>query len=176
MTVPSEIRPEATEYLPYYHRYVSLVPDGDVLVSLERQLDSLLTLLSGVPDARAGYRYEAGKWSIRELVGHVIDSERVFAYRALRFGRNDPAELEGFEQDDFVRNAAFDSVPIESLMDELANVRKSTILLCRHLPADAWSRKGIASGGQVSVRALAWMIAGHGMYHEEILRSRYSLT
>ncbi len=168
-----EIRPGADEYLPYYHRYVSLVPDGDVLVSLVSQLGSVTALLRGVPDSKEGYRYQPDKWSIRELVGHVIDTERVFSYRALRFGRNDQLALEGFDQDVFVNNASFESVPLEGLIEELESVRKSTILLFRNLEPKAWERRGVASGGEVSVRALAWMTAGHSIYHEEILRTRY---
>jgi hypothetical protein len=175
MNAPTEIRPETSEYLPYYHRYVSLVPDGDILTTLERQLDSIAGMLNGVPEANAGYRYQPEKWSVRELIGHVCDTERVFAYRALRFGRHDSTSLPGFEQDDYVRGAQFDAIPLESLSGELHSVRKSTILLFRHFPSEAWTRRGIASGGEVSVRALAWMIAGHAMYHEEILRSRYGL-
>lgn len=173
MTRATEIRPGSDEYLPYYHRYVSLVPEGDVLVSLEQQLGTMTNLLRRVSDSNAGYRYQPDKWSIRELVGHVIDTERVFSYRALRFGRNDPVALEGFDQDVFVANASFNSVPLESLVEELESVRKSTILLFRHLEPAAWERRGVASGGEVSVRALAWMAAGHSMYHEELLRTRY---
>lgn len=176
MTKPSEIRPEPGEYLPYYHRYVSLVPDGDVLETLESQIDSLGRLLDSVEEAKAGFRYEPGKWSIRELIGHVSDTERIFSYRALRFGRNDSTSLPGYEQDDFVRAASFDSVPLASLTAELRTVRQGTILLFRHMQPEAWTRSGVASGGGVSVRAVAWIIAGHGKYHEEILRTRYGLV
>src|SRR5689334_2350876 len=101
-------RPQTTEYMPYFERYISLVPQGDVLETLAGQLDSTLSLLRSIPEERAGHRYAPDKWSIKELVGHVIDGERIFAYRALRFARNDQTKLSGFEQDDYVRNAAFD--------------------------------------------------------------------
>ncbi len=176
MKKPGEIRPDPSEYLPYYQRYVSLVPDGDVLEALESQIGSLGALLDGVDDSKAGYRYEPGKWSIRELIGHVSDTERIFSYRALRFARNDSTPLPGYEQDDFVRAASFDTIPLVRLTEELSTVRQGTILLFRHMQPEAWTRSGVASGGDVSVRALAWMIAGHGIYHEEILRTRYGLT
>ena len=173
MSLPSTIRPGAGEHSEYYGRYVSLVPDGDVIESLGSGLESLTILLRDIPPERERHRYEPGKWSIREMVGHIIDTERVFAYRALRFARNDATPLEGFDQDPYVANAAFDELPLSSLIPELDAVRRSTVLLFSHLAPEAWSRGGEASGAHVTVRALAWITAGHGLYHEKILRSRY---
>lgn len=173
MSQPSAIRPGSDEYNEYYGRYVSLVPDGDVIESLSGGLGSLTDLLRAVPKDREGHRYQPEKWSIRELAGHVVDSERIFAYRALRFARNDATSLEGFDQDPYVANAAFDRIALGSIVDELISVRQSTILLLRHLEPEAWSRGGKASGAHVTVRALAWITAGHGLYHEQILRTRY---
>lgn len=166
-------RPDATEYAPYYGKYVSLVPDADILASLSEQLGETLALLQSIPEAQADFRYAPDKWSIRELVGHLIDTERIFAYRALRFARNDQTPIEGFEQDDYIRHASFDNYPLAELTSEFAHVRHASISLFKHLDRDAWTRKGTASDNEVSVRALAYIIAGHELHHLEILRSRY---
>lgn len=165
--------PQATEYAPYYGRYISLVPSGDILATLSEQTDSTLRLLRGIDEDKAGWRYAPDKWSIKELVGHVIDGERIFAYRALRFARNDQTELPGFEQDDYVHHAGFDAVPFEELVQEFELVRGATLLMFKHLDAEAWQRRGIASNSEVSVRAICYIIAGHERHHMEILRARY---
>ena len=169
-------RPEATEYNPSYGNYVSLVRDGNILEVLSEQLDETLALLRSVPETRGGFRYAAGKWSVKELVGHMIDGERVFAYRALRFGRNDETPLPGFEQDDYIRNASFDACPLADLAAEFESVRRSTLFLFKHLDPGAWTRQGVASESKVSVRALAYIIAGHELHHRGILRDRYLST
>jgi hypothetical protein len=166
-------RPDANEYATYYDRYVALVPEGDVLTILNEQLKETLGLLRGIPESRAGFRYAPEKWSIREVVGHMIDTERVFAYRALRFARNDKTPLHSFEQDDYIRNATFDAFPLAELADEFERVRQSSVFLFKHLDEAAWLRTGIASDNVVSVRALAYIMAGHELYHAEILRNRY---
>jgi hypothetical protein len=165
--------PEATEYLPYYEKYVSLVPEGDILATLAGQLDSTQSLLRGIDEDKAGWRYAPDKWSIKELVGHVIDTERIFAYRALRFARNDRTELPGFEQDDYINHAGFDARRLDSIVQEFEFVRRANLLMLSHLDDAAWQRRGIASGGEVSVRALAYIMAGHERHHMEVLRSRY---
>ena len=169
-------KPDGTEYLPYYGKYISLVPDGDILPVLSQQLDKTLTLLRSIPESQAGFRYAPDKWSIKELVGHVIDTERIFSYRALCFARNDGTPLPGYEQDDYIRNASFDDYPLGELADEFESVRRSSIFLFRHLEREAWMRRGVASESEVSVRALAYIIAGHERHHREILRSRYLLS
>lgn len=174
MTIqPTPGRPDETEYLPYYDKYISLVTDDDILTLLDTQQKDTLALLRGVPASRAGFRYAPGKWSMRELVGHVIDSERVFAYRALRFARNDTTPLPGYEQDDYVRNGPFDALALGDLASEFESVRQSTLFLFRHLDNEAWMRHGVANQAEVSVRALAYIIAGHELHHMDILRSRY---
>jgi hypothetical protein len=165
--------PEATEYAPYYGRYVSLVPEGDILAILSEQMDATLGLLGGIDEEKAGWRYAPDKWSIKELVGHVIDTERIFAYRALRFARNDRTELSGFEQDDYIRHASFDAYPLDALAREFEFVRGANLLMLKHLDGAAWQRRGIANGGEVSVRALAFIMAGHERHHMQILRTRY---
>ena len=166
-------KPDETEYLPYYGRYVSLVPDGDIVAALGEQIDETLGLLRGIPEARAGFRYAPGKWSIKELVGHMIDTERIFAYRALRFARNDRTPVPGYEQDDYIRNASFDAYPLDDLAAEFGSVRQSSLFLFKHLNEEAWTRRGVANESEVSVRALAYIIAGHERHHREILRSKY---
>jgi hypothetical protein len=167
------IKPEKSEFLPYYEKYIDLVPSGDVVATLSTQMAETQALLRGLPASVSTYRYAPGKWSVNELIGHLIDSERIFASRALRFARNDPTPLPGFEQDDYVNNSSFDSYPLSELASELTSVRDSTVFLFRHLEEDAWMRRGIANGAEVSVRALAYVIAGHELHHREILRARY---
>ena len=173
MPGPTIDRPDASEYAPFYAPYIAKVPEGDILEILERQRQESLTLLRGIPEAKAGTRYAAGKWSIREVIGHLIDSERVFAYRALRFARGDATPLPKFDEIDYVRQGRFDERALADLASELDTVRRATIDLFRHLDADAFRRRGVANSVEVSVRALACIIAGHERHHVEILRTRY---
>src|ERR1700687_1765687 len=156
-------RPESGEYAPYYDKYVSLVPDGDILIILERQAPETAALLARSA-ADGDFRYAPGKWSVKESLGHVIDAERVFAYRALRISRNDKTPLPGFEQDDYVKYGPFGQCTLSSLVEEFASVRKATALLFRALDEVAWTRRGVASDKEVTVRALAYMIAGHELH------------
>jgi len=173
MSTAATSRPQASEYAPYYERYISKVPDGDIVGTLGRQLEETLALIRGIPEARGDFRYAEGKWSIKELLGHVIDSERVFAYRALRFGRGDVTPLSGFEQDDFVRGADFNKRSLSDLAEEYEHVRRATLSLFGSLDASAWDRRGTANDNEVSVRGLAFIVAGHERHHVEILRTRY---
>ncbi len=166
-------KPEETEYLPYYGKYVSLVQDGDILDALDKQLNETLELLRSIPESQAGFRYAPGKWSIKELAGHIIDSERIFSYRALRFSRNDRTPVPGYEQDDYIREASFDDFPLGELASEFESVRRASIFLFKHLNEEAWTRRGVANDSEVSVRALAYIIAGHELHHREILRDKY---
>jgi hypothetical protein len=173
ITTASASKPEKSEFLPYYGKYIALVPDGDVVSTLSTQISETITLLCGLPASVAKYRYAPDKWSVNEVVGHLIDSERIFAGRALRFARNDRTPLPGFEQDDYVRNSTFDSYPLSDLASEFEVVRQSTIFLFRHMDEEAWTRRGVASDAEVSVRALAYIIAGHELHHRDILLTRY---
>jgi hypothetical protein len=173
MSATAPARPAQDEYAPYYEKYVSLVPAGDVVETLERQLTDTLALLRSVPEDRGDSTYEPGKWSVKELVGHVIDSERVFSYRALRFARGDRTPLPGYEQDDYVRAANFGARTLASITEEFARVRASTVALLRSFDAEAWARRGTANDNEVSVRALAHILAGHELHHLGILRERY---
>lgn len=173
MATASATKPAKSEFLPYYERYISLVPEGDVVATLSTQIAETLALLRGLPTSVSTYRYAPDKWTVNEVVGHMIDSERIFAIRALRFSRNDPNPLPGFEQDDYVRNSTFDSYPLSELASELEAVRQATVFLFKHMDEQAWTRRGIANNAEVSVRALAYIIAGHELHHREILTSRY---
>ncbi|MEM1041850.1 MAG: DinB family protein [Bacteroidota bacterium] len=166
-------RPESGEYALYYGPYLEAVPNGDLLRMLETQGAEFLDLLRAFGEARGGYRYAPGKWSVKEVVGHVADTERVFAYRALRIARADPTPLPGFEQNGYVEAAGFDRRSLADLAEEFADVRKATLKLFAGLDAPALRRAGTASGYPVTVRALAWMTAGHEQHHARILRERY---
>ncbi|MBX2991283.1 MAG: DinB family protein [Bacteroidetes bacterium] len=165
--------PEPTEYAPYYRTYVSLVPKEDILATLNRQKDETLRLLRGIPQSQEQFRYAPGKWSIRELLGHVIDSERVFSYRALRISRNDKTPLPGFEQEPYIQFGNYDACPLAELSEEFSHVRQATTALFKHLSDEAWLRSGTASNAEVSVRALAYIIAGHEVHHRNILQTKY---
>ncbi|MDT7604336.1 MAG: hypothetical protein QOF61_2333 [Acidobacteriota bacterium] len=173
MSAPAPARPETNEYAPYYEKYVSLVSAGDIVETLQRQAAETLALLRSVSEERAASRYEPGKWSVKEVVGHVIDSERIFSYRALRFARNDQTPLPGYEQDDYTRAANYGARTISDLADEFESVRNATLSLLRSLDGEAWLRRGKANDNEVSVRALAHIIAGHELHHVGILRERY---
>ena len=167
------MKPEAGEFLPYYGRYIGLVGPGDVLSTLATQMSDTQALLRSLPASVGKYRYAPDKWSVNEMIGHVIDAERIFTARAVRFARADPTPLPSFEQDDYVRNATFDEFPLAELASELESLRRSTVLFFSHLSEEAWMRRGAASGAEVTVRALAYIIAGHELHHREILQTRY---
>lgn len=166
-------RPDPSEYNTYYGRYISLVPDGPIVDRLREQIGETLAVLRALPESRGEHRYAPGKWSIKEVVGHVADGERVFGYRALRIGRGDETPLPGFEQDDYVRHGGFSARTLRHLLDELEAVRRGTVLLLEGLDETAMKRLGTASGFPVSVRALAYIIAGHELHHLQVLRERY---
>ena len=165
--------PDASEHAPYYGKYVSLVTGGNILDTLETQLGDMQSLLGSLTEERGGHRYAPTKWSIREVVGHVSDTERVFAYRALRIGRGDQTPIEGFDQDPYVQAGPFERARLADLAEEFASVRRATLSLLRPLDAEAWMRRGVANQNEVSVRALAYVIAGHERHHRNILVERY---
>jgi hypothetical protein len=165
-------RPEPSEYAAYYERYVSRVPEEDLAAALESDRKSIMDLLRPIPEERADYRYDPVKWSIRELVQHVVDSERVFGFRAFWFARKAGDSLPGFEQDDVMRSAPPDT-PLAELVSELDRVRSGHVLFFRALDSEAWNRFGTASGNPVSVRAIAAILVGHCRHHAAILRERY---
>lgn len=168
-------RPTETEYAPFYAGYVSHVPEEEVLPILTDQIAELSRLLDRLPAERETYRYAPGKWSIRELVGHLGDAERVFGYRAFCISRGDQTPLPGFDENVYVERSGFDERPLAELVSELASLRESNLALLRRLDADAWTRVGTANGNPVSVRALAFIMAGHLRHHMKMLRERYGV-
>ncbi|MFZ0732259.1 MAG: DinB family protein [Candidatus Sulfotelmatobacter sp.] len=166
-------RPEPGEYAPYYERYISLVQGNDILTTLDSQRRQMLLLLSGRDDADGDFRYAPDKWSAKEVLGHVCDTERIFAYRALRIARGDRTPIEGFEQDDYVRNGPFAARPIAEIIEDYIAVRRATLTLLRNLDDQAWQRRGTANKNEVSVRAIAYTTAGHELHHRRILEEKY---
>jgi uncharacterized damage-inducible protein DinB len=167
------LAPAEDEFAPHYRTYISLVPQGDVIVILTNQIAETLALYSRVPEESASYRYAEGKWTVRQSLGHIVDSERVFAYRALRFSRLDPAPLASFDQNIFVENGPSEAATLAQLREEFEAVRRATICLLRGLRDEDWARSGVASNARVTVRALARVIAGHELHHRRILADRY---
>lgn len=168
-------RPAPSEYAPHYAGYVERVPEGDVLAHLRRQIDDTRGLLRDLPPSRAVHRYATGKWSVAEVVGHLVDCERIFSYRALRIGRGDATPLASFDENAYVPAGSFDRRTLVDLVDELTTVRHATLALFQGMPSEAFARMGTASGRQVSVRALAHIIAGHELHHVAILVERYDI-
>jgi len=166
-------RPQTTEYAPYYGTYVMLVPEGDFLEILEAQLREMQELLAPVGEQQADFRYGPDKWSIKEILGHINDAERIFSYRMLRIARGDETPLPGFEQDDYVKTANSSGQKLSALLEEFVAIRRSTLALVRSLESSAWLRQGTASGKPVSVLALGFIIAGHVIHHQRILAKRY---
>lgn len=165
--------PKAGEHAPYYARYTALVPGGDIVAALHRQRDDVSGLLSGLTAERAEYRYAPGKWSVKEVLGHIMDAERVFAYRALRFARGDETALPGFDEAAWMPFGEFDARTLADVLAEYRATRDATLALLRGLPPAAMLRGGEASGHHVTVRGLAWIMAGHELHHLTILRERY---
>lgn len=168
-------RPEPDEYNPYYEDYVQRVPKGAIAELLAKQLNTTLTLLTPLSPAQTSYRPKPEDWNIIEVMGHLADSERVFAYRALRFARNDTTPLSSFDQDLFVANANFAHRSLIAVLGEFAAVRQATLALLRGFDEAAWLRRGTANKSEVSVRALAYIIAGHELHHIADFRQRYQI-
>ena len=169
-------RPNESEYAPYYQGYINQVSETDILPVLRSQLDDLDVLLDRVTPERETYRYAEGKWSIREIAGHLIDAERVFGYRVFCIARGESQNLPGFEQNDYMLTAPYDQIDLEDLLSELRLVRLSNLAMMRSLDEEAWMRVGTANDNQVSVRALAFIMAGHVRHHMGVLRERYLVS
>jgi hypothetical protein len=166
-------RPQAGEYGSYYQRYIDLATEDDVVAALDAQAHETAMLLGGLSEQQAAHRYEPDKWSVKQLVGHVTDAERIFAYRALSIARGETQPLPGFDQEPYVANAGSDDRPISDLVEELAAVRRANVMMFRSLSSEAWKRTGTASDNPISVRAIAFIILGHERHHLRILRERY---
>jgi hypothetical protein len=166
-------RPEPGEFAPYYEKYIALVPGKDAVSALESQRVQTMQLFAGRGERDGNFRYAADKWTVKEVVGHLTDSERIFTYRALRIARGDQTPMAGFEQDDYVRGGGFNERPLASLVEEFAQVRSATLALFRSMGKEAWLRRGTANKNEVSARALAFITAGHELHHRQILEERY---
>ena len=168
-------RPEAEEHSPYYRRYIELVPEGNLVdLLVEQQLDTL-GMLRRVDEDRGTFAYAPGKWTIKEVIGHMSDAERVFSYRALRFARGDATPLASFDENTYVPAGRFNDRRMGSLIDEFQSIRAATVHLFRYLGDEEMTRRGVASGNPISVRALGYIIAGHERHHANLLRERYGL-
>ena len=171
---PTSGRPEPGEYPSYAETYIDTVQGGDILRAFSEQLETTRNLLVKVDDQVAGtFAYAPGKWTIKQVLGHIIDTERIFGYRALRISRNDSTPLPGFEQDDYVSFAGSNERSLANLLDELRAVRGATMALFRNIPQNAWLRKGSANNSTVTVRGIAFQAAGHEAHHLTILREKY---
>ncbi|MEW6509861.1 MAG: DinB family protein [Bacteroidota bacterium] len=168
-------RPASDEYAPDFSRYVARVPETDILSTLAKEKEEFLALLSGIPANLVGYRYAEGKWSVRQVIGHVIDSERVFGYRALSIARSEQSPLPGFDEAQYADASSAEEAPLEELQREFASLRESHELMFRHLSRGSWLRKGTANGFPVTARALAYIIVGHARHHTAVLNERYLL-
>ena len=169
----SRARPKPGEFNPYYARYIEQVPDGEILEILHDQIGQTVAAVAHIPDASAGFRYAPEKWSVKEVIGHLADAERIFAYRALCIARGDTTPLPGFDENEYVRQAGFDAVPLAELAGALTAARHNSLAIFEELDAGAWSRSGTANDSPVSVRALAWIMAGHEIHHRTVLKERY---
>lgn len=163
-------RPEESEYTPFARGYVNGVEGAALVPALNSQLSDFVTLAAALDGS---YRYAPGKWTVRELVGHVNDTERIFAYRTLCVGRGDQTPFPGFEQDDYIAGAGFNSRTLADLIEEFRVIRESSLCLVRQMPAGAWLRRGTVAGYRVTARGLAWTLAGHERHHYRILREKY---
>ncbi len=167
-------RPEAGEYAPHASMYIDLLPDDDrVLEHLKNNFEKVRQLVSSLPEGKLTYRYAPGKWSIKEILVHIVDDERIYAYRTLRFARGDQVELPGPAQDDYARTSGADERPLASILAEYQAVRESTVALFEGLPEVAFERSGVADGNPMSVRAAVYHIAGHELHHLKVIRERY---
>ena len=166
-------RPAESEYAPYYKKYVSLISKGNILQVMEKQNEQFCEFLAQFDEERANYRYAKGKWSIKEVIAHLIDVELVFLYRALRFSRNDKASLHGFEQDEFIANGDFSKLTLSELVEQFYHMRKATIPMFSAFTDEMWSRKGTASNNSFTVRAIAYIMAGHVIHHMRVIHQKY---
>jgi len=169
-------RPDASEHAPYFSRYIDLVPEDDVLTVLQTQSDQTQQMLASISEERSAYRYEPEKWSIKGVVGHMADTDRIFGYRLLAIARGDTNSLPGFDENAYAANSNFDRWSFRDLVESLALVRKSNLLVMRNLSDEDWDRRGVANGNPTSSRALAFMMVGHERHHVKVLRERYSVA
>lgn len=168
----SAVRPEPSEYAPFYEKYIALV-EGPVLEALEAQARATGAFLATLSEEQGNLRYAPEKWSIKQVIGHLADTERMFGYRALRFARRDATPIEGFNQDEYAQGGGHDARTLKSVAAELAAVRAATLALFGGFEEEAWLRRGVANKYEVSVRAIACIAAGHELHHVDIIKKKY---
>ncbi|MCL6099132.1 MAG: DinB family protein [Bacteroidetes bacterium] len=166
-------RPDQSEYAPYYQQYIKDVPQIDILEYLNQQLDETVKLFSGVSEEKASFRYAPDKWSVKEVLGHILDSERIFAYRALCISRDEKNSLPGFDQNIYTANANFDKLKLTDIVEEFVALRKSNLKMFGNFSEEMWTRKGTANKNEVTVRAVAYILAGHALHHINVVREQY---
>lgn len=177
MTAIAISRPQSDEFAPYYGKYINdAAPIEDAPGLLTMQGNRLVRQLAALSDEQANYRYADGKWSIKEVLGHVSDAERIFAYRLLRIARGDETPLPGFDENDYVPAGKFDARPVADVLEEWIAVRSATTALVRGIPSDAWARRGVANGQPVSARAILYIMLGHIDHHAKLLEERYGIA
>ena len=167
------LRPNTDEYAPYYHAYICKVNTDDLIGALEAGQNEFIQLLQGISADKLDYRYQEGKWSIKEVLIHQMDVERIFTCRALRFSRNDRTSLPGFDEDQYVPEANAAERSLDSLIDEYTALRRSTIQFFKNISPEMSLRTGIANGKEISVRALGFIIPGHELHHMQVIKERY---
>ena len=166
-------RPKEKDYPSYYVPYIQLVPDGDLLSILESDLEETVKLFEGMSETEGEFRYEENKWTIKEVLGHMADTERVMSYRLLRIGRGDQTPLAGFNENLYAKGAQTNRLAIRSILEDFVAARKASITLIKNMPAEAWENKGIANELEITASAIAYIIAGHAMHHKKIVAERY---
>lgn len=165
--------PAIEEYAPYYSTYIHKVKEADLVKALAQNSQTFSAFISALPTNKLEYRYAAGKWTIKEIIVHLADAERIFAYRALRFARKDKTPLAGFDENEYVPESYANERPLTDLLEEWQSVRQATTTLFASVNQDAATRKGLANGSEMSVRALGFAIVGHTMHHQSIIKERY---
>jgi hypothetical protein len=168
-----KLKLNSTEYASYYSKYVDLVPEGDLTSILLQQMNETVDIVKGLTEQQAHFSYGVGKWSIKEVIGHISDTERIMGYRLLSFARGEKAELPGYDDNEYVRNAYFNSLSLQDILDNFKITRESTLQLIKSLPNEAYLRRGKANGSEVSVRAIICIIAGHELHHRKLIKERY---
>ena len=169
-------RPQPSEHSAYHLNYVALVPDKDILQTLDAQRREMILYLSARSEDEGNFRYAPGKWSAKEVVGHICDAERIFAYRALRIARGDQTPLPGWDENEYMPRSPFAEHPFADVIEDYIAVRRASVSLFRNLSEEAWARTGTANNAAVSVRGLAWLIAGHELHHKKLLREKYFIA
>ncbi|MDP4083304.1 MAG: DinB family protein [Bacillota bacterium] len=166
-------RPKAGEFPPYYESYIQLVPEGEIILILEESLTKTVSIFQSISESKGNFRYAPEKWSIKEVLGHMTDTERILSVRLLRIGRGDENPLPGFNENHYIKGSNYCNLPIQRIVEEFILVRKATIALLRNMPEEAWLRKGVANNFENTTRALAYIIAGHELHHCQIIKERY---